>query len=149
MIQATQDENLSRTQTINLNLWDSIFFRSVYTINTHIPLVNIISQQTNNNKVFRPFAIDFTNKDRYVSLTYITNPSNEILSLGLIEFGNDDYPFGFYNMQIYSSTSDSMSIIGLNAVYTGLFNITNDVLAVNYSQYSTNDTDTKSVYITN
>ena len=61
----------------------------------------------------------------------------------------EGYPFGFYDMQIFARGSDSMSIIGLNAVYTGLFNITNDVLAVNYSQYSTNDTDTKSVYITN
>ena len=46
MIQATQDETLSRTQTINLNLWDSDWFRSVYTVNPHIPLVNIISQQS-------------------------------------------------------------------------------------------------------
>ena len=149
MIQATQDETLSRSQTINLNLWDSDWFRSVYTINPHIPLVNIISQQTGNNKVFAPFAIDLTNKDRYISLTYITNPSNEDLTLGLLEFGNDDFPFGFYNMQIFARGSDSMSIIALNAVYTGLFNITNDVLAVNYSQYSTNDTDTNSIYITN
>ena len=151
MIQSIyNNNNVTITQTIDVNLYDSKYFRQAYELFGKIPLVNIISQQTGKNKTFRPTLIDLTNKDRYVSLTYTTF-STEILNLGFISFGNTDFPYGLYDLQIYASTSDDMSILGLRHIYTGLFNVipVSTQEAVVYNEYSTNDTDTNSVYITN
>tara|TARA_R110001583_G_scaffold165445_1_gene318141 strand:+ start:127 stop:573 length:447 start_codon:yes stop_codon:yes gene_type:complete len=148
MIQSGYNKDLTLTQTINLNLWDSSYFQITFSIFSQQPLVQIISQQTGKSKVFRPFSTDITNKERYVSLTYYTNIS-ENLENGIISFGSSDFPFGFYDLQIFAPTSASMSLVGVNYIYTGLFNIYNVDKSVEYKEYTTNDTDTDSVYITN
>tara|TARA_R110001592_G_scaffold244712_1_gene506091 strand:- start:45 stop:491 length:447 start_codon:yes stop_codon:yes gene_type:complete len=148
MIQSAYNKNLTLTQTINLNLWDSRYFQITFTLFLQQPLVQIISQQTGKSKVFRPISTDITNKERYVSLTYVT-ASVESLENGIISFGSSDFPFGFYDLQIFAPTSDSMSLVAVNYIYTGLFNIYNVAKSVEYTEYNTNDTDTDSVYITN
>ena len=148
MIQSSYNKDLTLTKTINLNLWDSSYFQITFNVFLQQPLVQIISQQTGKSKVFRPFSTDITNKDRYVSLTYYTTASED-LENGLVSFGSSDFPFGFYDLQIFAPTSSSMSLVGVTYIFTGLFNIYNVAKSVEYKDYSINDTDTNSVYITN
>ena len=148
MIQSIYNKDLTVINTINLNLWDSVYFQTIYSVFLKQPLVQITSQQTGKSKVFRPFSTDITNKDRYVSLTYYTNVT-ELLETGFISFGDSNFPFGFYDLQIFAPVTSSMSIVGVNYIYTGLFNVFNVDKSVDYKEYTINDSDTNSVYITN
>ena len=132
---------------IYLNLADKM------TNTDYRPLIYFESQFTESIKKFTVSA-SYTNQNRYVELTYNTvrSQASESLVSGNIFMGNTDFPLGFYNAYIYQNTSNSnLDSSGLTLIYTGLMNMamnTGEELPVEYTEYTTNDTDTESVYIT-
>ena len=136
-----------------LNLYDKMTSTDYYL------LVNCKSQLTGYEKSFRVVTV-YTNKERYVQgLIYvITDPASENLSTGNVVFGDTNFPFGFYDITIYQNNNDT-NLDPANAVktlYVGLGNCAaiktdgsyNPDVPVEYTKYTTNDSDTESVYIT-
>ena len=150
MMQLIQKLNAPQINYINLNLYD--VHNGAPTMDQGFrPLISIKSQQTGSVKNFMPVSIVLTNKERYVEMLII-NSNYDSLSLGVIEIGNDDFPYGFYDTIIYANSSDSNLDPALASakIFTGLMNVSaenND--AVSYTSYEENDSDTTSVYITN
>ena len=113
-------------------------------------LMTITSQLTGNSKTFLPTTTVTAQKDRYIRLTIIISNSDN-LSFGILNLGNTDFPLGFYDVTIYeNSSAANLDPSGLSVVYTGLLNLSSmdDTRAVTYTEYTTNDSDTESVYIT-
>ena len=125
------------------------------------PIITLTSQMTGKSKSFLSNEYIYTNKERYVSLKILVITSGtENLASGLVLLGNKDLPYGFYNVNIRENTSallpgDAADINSKHLVYTGLANLSCRETgsqanpAVTYTEYSTNDSDTESVYITN
>ena len=132
------------------------------TATTYRPLCKIVSQQTGNQKVYKfsqLFGDDF-NERYYMAVTIFktatSDPSTENLPLGIVLVGTDDFPFGFYDMSIYESTSTSdSSLLIADAIhppiYKGIMNVTTNKVykSTYYTEYVANDSDTDSTYITN
>tara|TARA_R100001463_G_scaffold15081_4_gene39447 strand:+ start:1311 stop:1754 length:444 start_codon:yes stop_codon:yes gene_type:complete len=115
------------------------------------PLISIKSQQTEKILNFMASVVTTTNENRYTQMSYtINNAGLDLPLLGLIQLGSTDYPLGFYDVTIYQNSSNSnLDPSGLNTtLYTGLLNLTSSTDTTQYKQYTTNDTDTDSVYIT-
>ena len=115
------------------------------------PLISIKSQQTEKILNFMASVVTTTNENRYTQMSYtINNAGLDLPLLGLIVLGNTNYPLGFYDITIYQNSSNSnLDPSGLNTtLYTGLLNLTSSTDTTQYKQYTTNDTDTDSVYIT-
>jgi len=141
MIQATKDTSLT-TNRFRINLYDEMTSTNL--------LVTFTSQLTGNSKTFIPLATITTNKDRYLEGVYIVS-DNDSLALGVLFLGNTDFPLGFYDVTIYENSSAvNLDPSGLSVVYTGLMNLssTSNTRSVTYGEYTTNDSDTESVYIT-
>ncbi len=121
--------------------------------NLYDPLFTITSHQTGNSKTFAANASGFTYKDRYVSsvIQVVTTSGAEVLSQGKVYLGTDDFPYGFYDVVIRENSSNTNIITsGRPIVYYTLMNLTQTGnAAVTYTEYTTNDDDTESVYITN
>ena len=113
------------------------------------PLISIKSQQTEKTLNFIPTVVVITNEERYTQMSY-TIGLLDFPIIGLIIVGNTDYPFGFYDVTIYQNSSNSnLDPSGLNTIlYTGLLNLKSLVDTTQYKQYTINDSDTDSVYIT-
>ena len=70
----------------------------------------------------------------------------------VLEWGTTDIPLGFYDLTIYQDISGERNIL-----YTGILNLTQDETttgltgtpAVKYTEYTDNDSDTESIYLTN
>ena len=123
----------------------------------------ITSQQTVKQKLFFPYQqLTSTHYNRYYKFVvkYVKaevpgafDPAN-----GWIALNNKDFPYGFYDLQIYQkkfgfTTLDLDNVQGV--VYTGLLNVkpldsgdTDYNEEVKYTEYSDNDTDTDNVYLT-
>ena len=115
------------------------------------PLISIKSQQTEKILNFMASVVTTTNENRYTEMEYtINNAGFDVPLLGLIVLGNTNYPLGFYDVTIYQNSSNSnLDPSGLTTtLYTGLLNLTSSTDTTQYKQYTTNDTDTDSVYIT-
>ena len=115
------------------------------------PLISIKSQQTEKILNFMASVVTTTNENRYTQMSYtINNAGLDLPLLGLIVLGNTNYPLGFYDVTIYQNSSNSnLDPSGLTTtLYTGLLNLTSSTDTTQYKQYTTNDTDTDSVYIT-
>jgi hypothetical protein len=141
------DWKQGETQAVNfyINLYDKM------TSTDYNVLASFKSQLTGKTKTCRPTTV-YTNKDRYVQcLVYVTNGS-ENLGSGVMWLGNTDFPFGFYDVTIYQNVNNSNldPASAVKTIYTGLANL-NSITAtipVGYTEYTTNDSDTESVYIT-
>jgi hypothetical protein len=148
MIQFSQPvspEFISRNNKVYLDLFDK-FDTS---LGEHSPLWTITSQFTKKSFTYIVSTV-FTNKERYLEMNTVTS-YGVVPSTNVIVLGTTDYPLGLYDVTIYQNTSSSnVDPTGLNVLYTGLMNLTtNDSkLPVQYSEYTTNDSDTESVYIT-
>ena len=90
---------------------------------------------------------------------YNTNPAaTEDLSAGEVIVGTDEFPLGFYNITIYETETDG-ELNPDNAksvVYNGLLNMrpvdtdtSSNFEEVQYKEYTTNDSENESVYLTN
>ena len=105
MMQLIQKDNAPQVNYVNLNLYD--LHNGAVTMDQGFrPLISIKSQQTGSVKSFMPVSILLTKKERYVEMMII-NADYDSLSLGVIEIGNDDFPYGFYDTTIYANSSDS------------------------------------------
>lgn len=113
------------------------------------PLISIKSQQTEKVLNFMASLVTITNENRYTEMKY-TIGTTDLPLLGLLILGNTDYPFGFYDVTIYQNSSNSnLDPTGLTTtLYTGLLNLKSLVDTTQYNQYTINDSDTDSVYIT-
>ena len=113
------------------------------------PLISIKSQQTEKELNFMASLVTITNENRYTEMKY-TIGTTDLPLLGLLILGNTDYPFGFYDVTIYQNSSNSnLDPTGLTTtLYTGLLNLRSLVDTTQYKQYTINDSDTDSVYIT-
>ena len=115
------------------------------------PLISIKSQQTEKILNFMASVVTTTNENRYTQMSYtINNAGFDLPLVGLIKLGSTDYPLGFYDFTIYQNSSNSnLDPSGLTTtLYTGLLNLISSTDTTQYKQYTTNDTDTDSVYIT-
>ena len=148
MIQLTRSDELI-SQYVYLNLHDEMTgaFPTAYA-----PLCIFTSQLTGKSIAVIPLSTDYSNKDRYVKIQLIPNYVVSVPVSGYFIVGNTDYPYGLYYAEIYQNSSgtnlDPDSAI--KKTYTGLMNLTQSGNpAVTYTEYTTNDSDTESVYITN
>ena len=135
---------------VNNKVYLDLFDKFDTSLAEYSPLWVITSQFTKKTKTW-VVSTTWTNKERYVEMNTVTTyaPNSEITNR--IILGTTDYPLGFYDVTIYQNTSNTNTDpSGLNVLYTGLMNLTtNDSkLPVQYSEYTTNDSDTESVYIT-
>ena len=148
MIQSTRDNDQAlTTNNIYADLYD------VMTAITFNPLIVFTNQTTNKSVNFIAKTFITTNKERYMKLTYdISNDGTTNTTSGVISIGDDDFPYGFYNVTIYQN-NDGTNLDTDNAIkviYKTVMNfkaVNNN--AVTYTEYTTNDTETDSVYITN
>ena len=146
MIQAAYQTGALFLHKIYLNLYDEFDSTTIYK-----PLVTVTSQLTGKSKTFVVFSLFSTNKERWLECLFATTTtSSEDLDAGLVILGTTDYPLGFYDVTIYENSSNTnLDPSGLNVVYTGLMNLYSTTSpSVTYSEYTTNDSDTESVYIT-
>lgn len=128
-------------------------------------LIELKSRQTNKIKRLNPDAASGlnagTNINRaehyvYLRINY-TITGTEDLPNHIIKIGNDDFPLGYYQLKIYEMESDgdydpANALQTLVNCYLLLYpNETDDsnFQAVKYKEYSNNDANTNSVYITN
>ena len=112
------------------------------------PLISIKSQQSQKVLNFMPSGVTISTADRYNKLTYKIGAHAP--TGGLIILGNTDYPLGFYDVTIYQNNNNA-NLDPANAVkvlYVGLMNLISSTATTDYSEYTTNDSDTESVYIT-
>ena len=146
MIQLIRTASSSPLSYFRLNIYDKA------TSVDYKPLITFTSQLTGKSKTFVSTLNATTNKDRYVELgCMVTYQDSETLTAGIIYLGNTDFPLGFYDVTIYQNSSNTnLDPSGLTTIYTGLMNLTSTTgtEAVKYSEYTTNDSDTESVYIT-
>ena len=116
-------------------------------------LISFQSQFTGKIKTTKTVAnwgADFYN-ERMVSLFVYVSSTYDTLTSGIIKMGTRDFPLGFYDVTIYQNDdSANLDPTGLSVLYNGLANLTADNAAASpvYSEYTTNDSDTESVYIT-
>ena len=157
LIANTTDATYGLSNKFYINIYDE------YTDKDDIiykPIISLISHTTNKIKNFRPFIFTSTNKERYVLIQIATTlVQSEDRSLGLIKIGTTDYPFGFYDIIIRENNANILptddNVSGYPIVYSGLANLSatetgsHSNPAVTYTEYTTNDSDTESVYITN
>ena len=146
MIQLSRSSGTT-TNHIYLNLYDEM------TSADYAVLVSVKSQLTGKTKTFR-VTTSYTNKDRYIQMTIfvITSSGGENLESGVVFLGSTDFPLGFYDVVIYQNNNNTNldPDNAIKTIYTGLANLspTDAVEPVDYTEYTTNDSDTESVYIT-
>jgi|24BtaG_2_1085350.scaffolds.fasta_scaffold10357_3 hypothetical protein len=147
MIQIERGSANSGAQYFYLNVVDKM------TNTDYKPLIGITSQLSKETVYFIPFNFTLTNKSRYAlfSLLTVVLPASEVLTLGFLYLGTENRPFGLYDVTMYQNTSNTnLDPSGLTTIWNGLMNLTStsNFPAVEYEEYTTNDSDTESVYIT-
>ena len=136
--------------TVRINLKDE--FTSDFDTDNGI-LVYLTSQLTGRLITTTPIAnwgASYYNERIATFFLYVSADSSN-WNLGRLMMGTTEYPLGFYNVSIYQNSSPTnMNSAGLNLVYTGLANLaaSNAADSPTYTEYTTNDSDTNSVYIT-
>jgi hypothetical protein len=121
------------------------------------PILTFTSQMTGKSIDLLTQTYDYANKDRYVKITFTIKTINPSPSGGSVDLGNTDFPFGFYDVIIRENSTNFLpgTIDTRPIVYRGIMNLTAATSggyenpAVEYTEYTTNDADTESVYITN
>ena len=146
MIQFTQ-KSVPVIENIYGNLYDLMTNNDEYN-----PLVVYKSQFTGYTKISLATSVFWNSKDRYVSFlqTILAQGGTEDLSTGKVLFGTKNFPFGFYDVTIYQNNNNTNMDIAntIKVVYNTLLNVSSFTETVDYKEYTTNDSDTESVYIT-
>ena len=121
------------------------------------PIITFTSQMTGKSESIVPTTYEYTNKDRYVKIIFTIKTTGAVGG-GFINLGNYDFPYGFYDVTIRENTTNGLpaDIDTKPIVYTGIMNLSSRAEgeayanpSVTYTEYTTNDSDTESVYITN
>ena len=152
MIQFYKPTTIDYYPTIRANIYNDM------TSTDYLPLISFESQFTGKIKNFRPNMVVLSNLERYYGLTVkmLVGDAAENLVDGRVNFGNKNFPFGFYNVTIYENNNNT-NLDPTNAIktlWTGLANISTDTTqattpTVKYTEYTDNDSDTESIYLTN
>tara|TARA_R110002020_G_scaffold65_2_gene352 strand:- start:453 stop:929 length:477 start_codon:yes stop_codon:yes gene_type:complete len=138
-----------------VNLYDEVIKDGYELIQE--PIFAITSQQTGKQKLFYPYTMDSDNYKRYYKflVKYIKTEAAPVFypGTGFIALNDKDYPFGFYDLQIWQKEAGYTDLSLDNTIkllYTGLLNVngTGDSTEVDYSEYATTDSDTDNVYLT-
>jgi len=123
----------------------------------------------NSGRSLCTFTSQFTGKSKTVSLNTTYGDFNaryvqygvfttraftaENLLDGIIRLGTIDFPLGFYDTTIYNNTDNTnLDPTGLPVIWNGVMNLagySNATESVTYTEYTTNDADTESIYLTN
>ena len=150
---------LAKIFTVRLNLNDKM---STDFDTSKGLLVSCKSQLTGAEQNVTPIAnwgANFFN-DRITTFFLYTAPFNGDPAVGYLSFGQItyptfyiNYPIGFWDVVIYENSSSSNLLPSLagKILYTGLMNVEPadaDGWAPTYKEYTTNDSDTESVYLT-
>jgi len=119
---------------------------------TKIVKYDAVSQYTGNTQSGEFSTVD--ENDRYwkINLKTTRGTSPAPSPPELLEWGTTDFPLGFYDITLYQDISGEKNIL-----YTGTLNLTVDETTalfkgtppVEYTEYTTNDEDTGTIYITN
>ena len=128
-------------------------------------LIELKSRQTNKIKLLNPEGVtgvfvgtNINHAEHYIFLRInYTITGTEDIPNYIIKIGNDDFPLGYYQLKIYEMASDedydpANALQTLVNCYLNLYpneTDTDNFQAVKYKEYSNNDADTNSVYITN
>jgi hypothetical protein len=117
-------------------------------------LYKLESQQTGKTKLFAR-----TGLSPAVGINVNKYKRQVTLSAGNVRVATDDFPLGFYNLTVYETDTDGeLNPDNAKAIlYNGILNMkarelpgtSADFPSVVYTEYTTNDADTDSVYITN
>ncbi len=143
-------ENVGDTLLLNtfyLDIYDKM------TIDSGRVLMTLTSQFTGKSKTVSLNTI-YTNKERYVSLSFYTTRMLNLEDLleAKIQLGTKEFPMGFYDAILYQNADDNnLDTTGLPVIWNGLMNIagnTNSTESVTYTEYANNDSENDSVYIT-
>ena len=133
--------------TIRASIYDTMTNNEEYN-----PLIVYKSQFTGSTKTSLGQSVFWNAKERYVGIqqTVLAQGGTEDLSTGKVLFGTKDFPFGFYDITIYQNNNNTNMDISnaIKVVYRGVLNVSSDAGTVDYKEYTTNDADTESVYIT-
>jgi hypothetical protein len=136
---------------VRLNIYDKFTSTNLFR-----PLWVLKSQFTKKEKKYTS-DVNYTNKERFVEMKNTTVIGiDETPVSGFIKLGTTDFPLGFYDVSIYENTSNiNLDPTGLNLLYTGLMNLVckngttlEDTPPVLYKEYTENNTDTETVYLT-
>tara|TARA_R110002020_G_scaffold49786_2_gene141411 strand:- start:8385 stop:8861 length:477 start_codon:yes stop_codon:yes gene_type:complete len=155
MIQFQQDISDSIVNYVYLRLTDVESMVSAMITLSYPPLFSATSQQTGKAKNFLPFAVINTKEKRATEMMFITSTKSlENLDSGIINFGDENYPYGFYDLKLYSNsslTNIDPAVAIKPPVYHGIINVTPNEgdESPTYTSYNDNDLDTMNVYITN
>lgn len=150
MIQLTaQNTNL---QVFYVAIYDEMIINGSET--TMAPLISFTSQLTGKTKNLLSFSgYSFAQKERYVRIALFVT-TTEIPANGQIILGTTDFPYGMYDMKIYQNDPSTATNLdpddAIKLLYTGLMNLEakSGNEAIDYTEYTTNDSETESVYIT-
>jgi len=129
-------------------------------------LIELKSRQTNTIKRLNPDAPSGINAgtginraEHWISFRInYTITGTEDITNHIITVGNDDFPLGYYQLKIYEMESDGdydpanalQTLVNCYMLfYPNEVDDTYNFQAVKYKEYSNNDADTNSVYITN
>ena len=120
----------------------------------------ITSQQTGKQKLFFPYQqTPSTHYKRYIKyhVKYIKTEVPGVFdpNAGWIALNNKDFPYGFYDMQIWQNDPGYTALNLDNVIkllYTGNLNVTpisdSGNTEVEYTEYNNNDSETDNVYLT-
>ena len=153
MIQITRDNTTTQTtNNIYLDLYSqnpsAMPFPWIYK-----PMIKLTSIMSKRSKTFRAASVDTTNYLRYIKLTYkVTNDGSETLLSGIISLGDTDYPYSFYDIEIYAaSNNSSLTPSSTNLLYKGMANFADSGTnpGTTYKEYISNDNAPDTIYITN
>tara|TARA_R100000781_G_scaffold1374_1_gene2231 strand:+ start:866 stop:1309 length:444 start_codon:yes stop_codon:yes gene_type:complete len=146
MIQFTQ-QAVPSVQSVRANLYDVMTNSDEYN-----PLIVYKSQFTGYTKISLATSVYWNSKDRYVGFqqTILKQGGTEDLSAGEVLFGTKNFPFGFYDVTIYQNNNNTNMDVAntIKVVCNTLLNVSSFAGTVDYKEYTTNDSDTESVYIT-
>ena len=141
----------SDNQGFYLNLYDEMIVNGSET--TMNPLISFTSQLTGKTKNFLSIVTVYTSKERWVLMLVNVN-TTETPSSGKIILGTTDFPYGMYDVKIYQNDPSTATNLdpdnAIKLLYTGLMNLEakSGNEAIDYKEYTTNDSETESVYIT-
>ena len=121
------------------------------------PLLVMTSQFTGKSKALTVNVEDnFAYIERYVNIGFVSSRTYEEPVEGVIKLGTTDFPLGFYDVVIYENSSDeNLDPTGLPVIWNGLMNVKlrkeadDTPIPVKYTEYTNNDADTESIYLTN
>jgi len=139
--------------TVSISNFQSVYldFYGEMTDISYPPLFSFTSHLSGKTLNALPKSTNYTNKERYVIVQFIPFGFN-LPSIGVLDMGNTDYPYGIYSVTVYQNNSSSNldPDNAIKTIWNGLMNLrpetTNE--AVNYTEYTNNDSENDSVYIT-